>query len=67
MLDGKVMIILLAIGLMKRYSCIKPEPYIHKKKQYKSWIRFAKLFNKMWYKNTAGADTSKFAKKDIFS
>ena len=36
MLDGKVMIILLTIGLMKRYSCIKPEPYIHKKKQYKS-------------------------------
>ena len=35
MLDGKVMIILLAIGLMKRYSCIKPEPYIQKKNNIK--------------------------------
>ena len=67
MLDGKVMIILLAIGLMKRYSCIKPEPYIHKKNNIKVELDLPIYLTKCDNKNTAGADTSKFAKKDIFS
>ena len=54
MTNGKVTIILLKVGLIKKISLHKmshfPEPYTRIKKQNESLIRLIQFCNKMWHK-----------------
>ena len=63
MLSGKVVIIHLIAGLIKKILLFKlsyfPKPYTHSKN--KSWIRFVSLCNKIWF--ATSIDSSKFAEE----
>ena len=69
MSNGKAIIILLTVRLMKKIFIFKNHiPRAKKKKKKRNWIRFSKLCSKIWLKNAIGADTSKFAiKADLAS
>ena len=72
MSNGKAIIILLTVRLMKKILLYKTsyfqEPHTYSKKNNRNWIRFSKLCSKIWLKNAIGADKSKFAiKADLAS
>ena len=68
MLDGKVMIIYLIVGLVKkRYCYIKISyfpPYSHGKNEIEVELDFSNYAKEFDLRKATGADTSQFTKKD---
>ena len=69
MLDGKVMIIYLIVGLVKkkRYCYIKISyfpPYSHGKNEIEVELYFSNYAKEFDLRKATGADTSQFTKKD---
>ena len=66
MSNGKVMIIHLIVGLIKKILLYKlsyfPDPYTHSKNEIKVEVDFSNFATKSDVKNATGFDTSLFAK-----
>ena len=67
MSNGKVMIILLTVGLMKKISLHRmsyfPDPYTHSKNKIKVELDLSNYPTKSHLKNAIDGDTSEFSKK----
>ena len=67
MANGKVIIIRLIVGLIKKISIYKlrhfPESHTHTKKIIKLELDLSNYGTKLELKNAAGVDTSKFTKE----